>query len=329
MAVPFLLLCDLNAIISFAPRGCALIRENLTTHTLQYMARVLMLRGGAATAERVLSGARSRARVCQIFLCDYSAVSHSGTARVGRNAALRVGRRQLSSTSVLRGAEQGHDDGELLRETPTFAGFESEVASSGDTAATSATTTADLLSVAAQTEDLAALGLGGYTPPGLVQSALEFLHSSAHLPWWASIAAATVTLRLLLFPLAVRLQVNAAKIANINPITQELHKRMVAYRNIGNKVAEAEEAAKLMAIYRKHGVNPLTTLFMMPLLQMPIFISFFVAIKGMAKLPVESMKTGGMYWFTDLTVPDPTYVLPVIACLTFISNIEVPGMITV
>ena len=291
----------------------------------QCMARVLLLRGVTANTERVLRCTRSRARFYQVFLDYYSSVAHSRTAisrrRVAHRGTLWVGSRQLSTSSVLRDAEQNQGDSELLQETPKFTGWESELTSSADMAEASSTTTADLLAV--QTENFTELGLGGYSPAGLVQSSLELIHNNAHLPWWASIAVATVALRLLMFPLAVRMQVNAAKIANINPLAQEIHKRMVAYKNIGNRVAEAQEAAKLMNIYKEHGVNPLKTLFVMPFLQIPIFISFFTAIRGMAGLPVESMKTGGIYWFTDLTVPDPTYALPLLACLTFISNIEV------
>ena len=43
----------------------------------------------------------------------------------------------------------------------------------------------------------------------------------------------------------------------------------------------------------------------------------------MAALPVESMKMGGLFWFTDLTVPDPFYILPVASCFAFLLNIEV------
>ena len=288
----------------------------------QRTARVLLLRDVAANTEQVLRCTRSGVTCHQVFLNYYSSVARSRTA-ISRSRVRTewVGSRQLSSSSVLRDAEQDLSDSELLKETPTFTGWESELTFSTDTAAASTTTAADLLSV--QTENFAELGLGGYSPTGLIQSSLEFIHNNAHLPWWASIAVATVTLRLLLFPLAVRMQVNAAKIANINPYAQKIHKRMVAYRNIGNKVAEAQEASKLMTIYKQHGVNPIKTLFVMPFLQVPIFFSFFTAIRGMAGVPVESMKTGGVYWFTDLTVPDPTYVLPLLACLTFISNIEV------
>lgn len=31
------------------------------------------------------------------------------------------------------------------------------------------------------------LGLGGYSPVGLVQNLLEFVHISCNMPWWATI----------------------------------------------------------------------------------------------------------------------------------------------
>ena len=36
----------------------------------------------------------------------------------------------------------------------------------------------------------------------------------------------------------------------------------------------------------------------------------------MANCPVDSMKTGGLSWFSDLTVPDPYYILPVLTSVT-------------
>ena len=272
---------------------------------LLQMARLpILLKNGSATFRGVL-GARNGVRVSQIT-CNISTTCR--TRFVGRNQAdivlyYQAGSRQLSSSSVLANKEQNGGELDLFTDT---AGVGASMP--------------DLL---AQTEDFAALGLGGHTPPGLVQSALEFLHVNAHLPWWVSIVAATIVLRLALFPLTVRMQRSAAKIANINPIAAKIHESMTAYKRIGNKVAEAQEAARLMSLYQQHGVNPLTALFVMPLIQVPIFISFFLAIKGMTNLPLESMKTGGIYWFSDLTVPDPTYVLPLMACLMFISNIEV------
>lgn len=58
-----------------------------------------------------------------------------------------------------------------------------------------------------------------------------------------------------------------------------------------------------------------------------MFISFFFALKGMASLPVESMRHGGLYWFADLTVPDPYYILPIITAgsLSLILQLGIDG----
>ncbi|MEQ2170541.1 hypothetical protein GOODEAATRI_001241 [Goodea atripinnis] len=44
--------------------------------------------------------------------------------------------------------------------------------------------------------------------------------------------------------------------------------------------------------------------------QAPVFISFFIALRKMAYLPVPSLQTGGALWFTDLSAADPFYILP-------------------
>ena len=170
--------------------------------------------------------------------------------------------------------------------------------------------------------ELASLGLGGYTPPGLIQSSLELLHAHAHLPWWLSIITATVVLRVLMFPLAVRMTANATKLANMQPETAAIMKRADYYKQAGNMEMRTQELIKLSEFYQKHGCNPLM-MFAMPMLQIPVFISFFFALRKMATAPVESMTYGGTLWFPDLTVADPFFALPLIACLTFLTNVEV------
>ena len=290
------------------------------------MATPRLLRNGSATFRGIL-GARTGVLRAAHSIKLYSNISTTcrkcfvGQSTSGRGTVYfhqTATRRQLSSGNSLANKEQ--NEGELFTPTPTFDSVTAEYSSSGQSVDAVSGVTDGLL---AQTENFAALGLGGYTPPGLLQSLLEFLHVNVHLPWWVAIATATVALRLSLFPLAVRMQRDAAKIANLNPTAAKIHETMAAYKRIGNQLAAAEEGAKLLAIYKKHGVNPAATMLMIPMIQVPLFVSFFWAIRGMAELPLESMKTGGIYWFTDLTVPDPTYVLPLMACLTFISNIEV------
>lgn len=43
----------------------------------------------------------------------------------------------------------------------------------------------------------------------------------------------------------------------------------------------------------------------------------------MANVPVESMRTGGLFWFQDLTVPDQFFAMPIITSITMWATIEV------
>ena len=56
-----------------------------------------------------------------------------------------------------------------------------------------------------------------------------------------------------------------------------------------------------------------------------VFTSMFFALRGIANHPVESLKTGGIDWFTDLTMVDPIFMLPLITSTTLFINIKVGG----
>lgn len=59
------------------------------------------------------------------------------------------------------------------------------------------------------------------------------------------------------------------------------------------------------------------------LLQVPIFLSVFGGLRGMANLPVESWKTGGALWFPDLTVPDPLFIIPALSAASIFAVFKV------
>ncbi|XP_077982453.1 mitochondrial inner membrane protein OXA1L-like [Glandiceps talaboti] len=168
------------------------------------------------------------------------------------------------------------------------------------------------------------LGLGGATPIGFIQSILEAIHIDFHLPWWGAIALGTVLARILIFPVYIKAQKNAIQLNNVMPTMQKMSKRMSDARKSGNEEEIAMAAHELQLFMKRNNVNPLKS-FLIPLAQAPIFISFFIGLRRMATLPVESMKTGGLYWFTDLTVADPYYILPVVASLTMLASIELGG----
>ncbi|PVD20386.1 hypothetical protein C0Q70_18540 [Pomacea canaliculata] len=168
---------------------------------------------------------------------------------------------------------------------------------------------------------LASLGLANWTPSGLVQMALEALHVSADLPWWGAIVAGTICVRLLMFPLVIKSQRNAAHMHNHMPTMTRLQEKFTQARQSGNVVEASIAGRELMNFMQRNEIKPFRN-FLVPLAQMPVFLSVFVGLRQMANLPVESMKTGGMFWFMDLTLPDPFYGLPIMTMLTFFLTIE-------
>lgn len=167
----------------------------------------------------------------------------------------------------------------------------------------------------------ASLGLGGWSPIGLLQSGLEFIHVTCDLPWWITIALSTVIIRILLTPLVVLTQRNAAVMRNVMPEMQEIQNKLTEARQMGNAIEYAQYNQELMQMMKEKGFNPLKNM-LIPFAQAPIFISYFVGIRRMVNAPVESLHTGGILWFTDLTMADPYYVLPLITCSTLALTIH-------
>ncbi|KAF7991354.1 hypothetical protein HCN44_002916 [Aphidius gifuensis] len=172
----------------------------------------------------------------------------------------------------------------------------------------------------------ASIGLGGWSPVGIVQQLLEFVHIGWGIPWWGTIALGTICVRSLMFPLVILAQRNAAKMHNSLPGMQKIQEKITEARNCGDNMEAARATQELMWYMSSHGCNPMKNL-IVPICQAPVFISFFFALKGMANLPVDSMRHGGLWWFTDLTIPDPYYILPVVtaASLGLILKIGVDG----
>lgn len=157
---------------------------------------------------------------------------------------------------------------------------------------------------------LSELGLACHTPVGLIQNLLEFMHLDLGLPWWGAIVTGTVLARLAVFPVIVKGQREAAKLNNVMPEMTKLTNLMSEAKQSGNKFEFSKAYADLSVFQKKHNVNPLRGL-LVPLIQAPVFISFFIALRKMAYLPVPSLQTGGTLWFQDLTMADPYYLLPI------------------
>uniref|UniRef100_A0A8C3QFM4 Membrane insertase YidC/Oxa/ALB C-terminal domain-containing protein n=1 Tax=Cyanoderma ruficeps TaxID=181631 RepID=A0A8C3QFM4_9PASS len=121
----------------------------------------------------------------------------------------------------------------------------------------------------------------------------------------------TVSARVLLLPLVLRGQREAARLSRHLPQLQKLSQRLAEARRGADPNQVAVAYSQLASYQRRHDVNPLRG-FLVPLVQTPLFVSFFLALQGLAAAPAPGLLRGGLGWFPDLAAPDPFYVLPVL-----------------
>lgn len=165
-------------------------------------------------------------------------------------------------------------------------------------------------------------GLGGGGFVGRTQELLEWTHLTTGLPWYLTIAAVVVGIRILLLPIMVNGIANNARLAHIQPMMMA-NIQKIKKAKMENNVLEAQrlqiETKNLMV---DNNCSPWRGL-IPPLAQMPLFICFFFALRGMANSGLPDLKTGGAAWFMDLSAADPYYVLPGLSTLATFAVLQV------
>lgn len=123
----------------------------------------------------------------------------------------------------------------------------------------------------------------GLWPSHVVMQSIEAIHLATDMPYWATIVAITFGLRALLVPLAFGAMRNGAKMALAKPEMELVTQRMKAETASGVTVDQKRYQmyqTQLNAIYAKHGFYPMRSL-LMPVVQLPIFVSFFLGLQSM------------------------------------------------
>lgn len=163
---------------------------------------------------------------------------------------------------------------------------------------------------------LSSLGLGGYSPFGVLQTGWEFIHVTTGLPWWGTIALSTVVIRILLTPAVIIAHKNATAMANSMPRLESVHDKISEARRTKEKVLIDRFERKRFQLMREVGYQPIKN-GLMPLLTAQAIATCVVSLHYMIEAPVKALENGGLYWFSDLLAQDPYYVLPLISCATF------------
>lgn len=164
----------------------------------------------------------------------------------------------------------------------------------------------------------------------LIQSGMGGIHTATGIPWWATFSVSTIIVKFTLFPLIrsqllanVRLQ---RAMPEMNLLFQLLKKRLLTVQ-----YHEVDKRLRLILTFIKGSnacliVNSasIAAVFLYPLTNLGFFIMFVYSLRDMVKGDMrQMMQEGGMLWFEDLTVRDPTYLLPLTAIALSYLAIEV------
>jgi YidC/Oxa1 family membrane protein insertase len=132
--------------------------------------------------------------------------------------------------------------------------------------------------------------------------ALSMIHNLVG-NWGVAIIILTILIKLAFYPLSAASYKSMAKMRKMAPRLQHLKER---YGDDRQKLHE-----QTMKIYSEEKINPLGGCLPI-LIQIPVFIALYWALLG----AVELRQAPFALWITDLSKPDPFYVLPIIMAIT-------------
>ena len=134
--------------------------------------------------------------------------------------------------------------------------------------------------------------------------ALKWVHGFIGNWGWA-IVVLTLLINIALFPLRHKSVVSMRKMQEIQPQMKAIQERYAKY-----KVTDPEKQkmnAEVMELYKAKGVNPASGCVPM-LLTFPFLFAFY----AMLSQAIEIRGANFIAWMTNLSAPDPYYVLPVL-----------------
>ncbi|KAG0667079.1 Mitochondrial inner membrane protein oxa1 [Monosporozyma unispora] len=157
-------------------------------------------------------------------------------------------------------------------------------------------------------------------PADIIQHALEYVHVYTGLPWWGTICTVTILVRLLMFPIYVKSSDTIAKNSKIKPEMDKVTKELMATTDLAEGQKIALKRRKLLS---DNGIK--NRYLAAPMLQLPIAIGFFNALRSMANFPVDGFTNQGIAWFQDLTLADPYLGLQIITAAVLMSFSRLGG----
>lgn len=141
-------------------------------------------------------------------------------------------------------------------------------------------------------------------PALLLRAGLVAIYERVGNYGWA-IVLLTVVINLFLVPLKHYSFVSMRKMQKIAPQMQKIRERYKKVKPTDPRYQEMNQ--EIMALQKKHGVNPISGC-----LPMLLMIPFFFAFYRLLMASVELRQAPFVFWIQDLSAHDPLYVLPIL-----------------
>ena len=151
------------------------------------------------------------------------------------------------------------------------------------------------------------------------------------MPWWATLVTATLLVRASLLPLTIQ-QMRFGKrfgaamqrdeVRTLIGITRQEISRMGDGATAEQKAQKLRLCLKgLRLVWREHDCHP-ARFFVTPVVHISVFLTYVFSVRAMIREGVPGLDAEGALWFTDLTVPDPVFALPLAAVSLTYANLE-------
>ncbi|KAM9356889.1 cytochrome c oxidase assembly protein COX18, mitochondrial [Symphorus nematophorus] len=179
--------------------------------------------------------------------------------------------------------------------------------------------------------------LSDSTPVHLCEQLLVSVQQVSELPWWLSIAVATLSIRTLItLPLAAyqlviinkveALQVEIAELAKRLRYEVSLRARDRGWTDKQSRFQFQKNLRRLVTeLYIRDNCHPFKASVLV-WVQLPLWISLSLALRNLSldqSALHSQLAAGGALWFSDLTSPDHTWLLPLCLGLTNLLIVEV------
>jgi YidC/Oxa1 family membrane protein insertase len=151
----------------------------------------------------------------------------------------------------------------------------------------------------------------GWGPTSMVQWTMEHIHVLGGFEWWGTLLVSAIVFRIAMLYPTIMSSDTMARMGHIRPQVERINEEYNRLQAKGQTTeALAYRTTEMKALREHAGVSTLG-LWIPMAIQIPLGFGTFRFLRSLSATPNIGIETGGALWFTDLSIPDPYYILPV------------------